>query len=131
MNTLRLQLRFLLPLTLVLGIAAWLALPVMDRLTLRWFSRDLTTRAELVTNALSDSIADSIADSIDDPGGRRLMALFNRATKDERLLAIGLCTRDDRLLRHTGSQTEGKKRDEVERALWTRSEPVRRPGSTS
>jgi len=97
MNTLRLQLRFLLPLTLALGLAAWLAVPVMDRLTLRWFSRDLTARAELVTNALSDSIADSI----DDPGGRRLMALFNRATKDERLLAIGLCTRDDRLLRQT------------------------------
>ena len=97
MNTLRLQLRFLLPLTLVLGIAAWLALPVMDRLTLRWFSRDLTTRAELITNTLSDSIADSI----DDPEGRRLMALFNRAAKAERLLAIGLCTRDDKLMRHT------------------------------
>jgi trehalose-6-phosphate synthase len=97
MNTLRLQLRFLLPLFVTLGIAAYLALPVMDRLTLRWFSRDLNVRAELVTNALSDSIVDAI----DDPEGRRLLALFNRAAKDERLVAIGLCTRGDALIRHT------------------------------
>ena len=88
MNTLRLQLRFLIPLLLTLGVAAYLALPLMDRLTLRWFSRDLTMRSELVTNALSDSIADAIAD----PEGSRLEALFNRATKDERLIAIGLCS---------------------------------------
>ena len=62
MNTLRLQLRFLIPLLLTLGVAAYLALPLMDRLTLRWFSRDLTMRSELVTNALSDSIADAIAE---------------------------------------------------------------------
>jgi trehalose 6-phosphate synthase len=97
MNTLRLQLRFLLPLFVTLGIAAYLALPVMDRLTLRWFSRDLNIRGELVTNALSDSIVEAI----DDPGGRRLMALFNRAAQDERLVAIGLCTRGDALIRHT------------------------------
>ena len=46
MNTFRLQLRFLLPLLVTLGVAAYLALPVMDRLTLRWFSRDLTLRDE-------------------------------------------------------------------------------------
>ena len=80
MNTLRLQLRFLIPLLLTLGVAAYLALPVMDRLTLRGFSRDLTMRSELVTNALSDSIAAAL----NDPDGGRLEALFNRATKDER-----------------------------------------------
>ena len=97
MNTIRLQLRFLLPLLLTLGVAAYLALPIMDRLTLRWFSRDLNMRGELVANALSDSISEAIAD----PEGRRLMTLFNRAVKDERLIAIGLCTRGDALLRHT------------------------------
>ena len=97
MNTLRLQLRFLLPLLLTLGVAAYLALPLMDRLTLRWFSRDLTLRGELVTNALSDSIADALKD----PEAGRLEMLFARAAKDERLVAIGLCSRDNRLLRHT------------------------------
>ena len=56
MKTLNLQLRFLLPLILILGAAAYLALPLMDRLTLRWFSRDLTMRGNLVANALSESI---------------------------------------------------------------------------
>ncbi|HEY4037446.1 MAG TPA: hypothetical protein VGM15_01380, partial [Burkholderiaceae bacterium] len=40
MNTFRLQLRFLVPLVVTLVAAAYLALPLMDRLTLRWFSRD-------------------------------------------------------------------------------------------
>ncbi len=97
MNTFRLQLRFLIPLLLTLGIAAYLALPLMDRLTLRWFSRDLTLRGVLVTNALSDSIDEALKD----PGGGRLQALFNRALKDERLVAIGLCSPDGQLLRRT------------------------------
>ncbi len=99
MNTVRLQLRFLLPLLLILGVAAYFALPLMDRLTLRWFSRDLTMRGELVTNALSDSIAEAIKD----PEGGRLQALFDRAAKDERLVAIGLCSQDGHLLRRTAN----------------------------
>ncbi|MDQ6681499.1 MAG: trehalose-6-phosphate synthase [Pseudomonadota bacterium] len=99
MNTFRLQVRFLAPLLLTLAAAAYLALPVMDRLTLRWFSRDLSMRGELVTNALSESVADAMQD----PGGARLQTLFARAVKDERLFAIGLCSRDGKLLRRTES----------------------------
>jgi trehalose 6-phosphate synthase len=94
MNTFRLQLRFLLPLLVTLGVAAYLALPVMDRLNLRWFSRDLTLRDEVITNALSDSIAS-------DPQGTRLQALFNRTAKDERLVGIALCNREGELVRRT------------------------------
>ena len=97
MNTFRLQLRFLLPLLVTLGVAAYLALPVMDRLTLRWFSRDLTLRDEVITNALSDSIAAAA----NDLQGARLQALFNRTAKDERLVGIGLCSREDVLVRRT------------------------------
>ena len=39
MRILNLQLRFLLPLVLTLVAAAYLALPLMDDLTLRWFAR--------------------------------------------------------------------------------------------
>ena len=56
MRFLNLQLRFLIPLLLTLVAAAYFATPLMDQLTLRWFSRDLNTRGALVTNALSDSI---------------------------------------------------------------------------
>jgi antibiotic biosynthesis monooxygenase (ABM) superfamily enzyme len=46
-NTLRLQVRFLVPLVLTLTAAAYLALPLLDSLALRWFSRDLTLRVLL------------------------------------------------------------------------------------
>ena len=99
MNTIRLQLRFLLPLVLVLIAAAYLALPLLDRLTLRWFARDLNLRGELVATALSDAVADALSED----RGERLQALFDRSAQDERLLAIGLCSLDDRLLRHSRS----------------------------
>ncbi|MBI4695662.1 MAG: trehalose-6-phosphate synthase [Gammaproteobacteria bacterium] len=88
MNTLRLQLRFLVPLLLALVATAYLSLPLMDRLTLKWFSRDLNLRDELVTNSLSDSIADALRDN----NLERLGASFDRVSRDERLVAIGLCT---------------------------------------
>jgi trehalose-6-phosphate synthase len=99
MKTIRLQLRFLLPLVAILTAAAYMALPLMDRLTLRWFARDLNMRGTLVANALSESIADALPD----PKGRKLQALFNRAAQDERLVAIGLCSTDKKLLRSTAS----------------------------
>ncbi len=97
MNTFRLQLRFLVPLVLTLVAAAYFALPLMDQLTLRWFSRDLNLRGALVTNALSDSIAQDLPDA----KNARLQSLFNRAVQDERLVAIGLCSTGGRLLRKT------------------------------
>jgi len=99
MNTLRLQLRFLVPLVIVLVAAAYLALPLMDRLTLRWFSRDLDLRGTLVASTLSDSVAQSLTD----PKDEHLQALFDRAEQDERLVAIGLCSLDGRLLQKTAA----------------------------
>lgn len=97
MNTLRLQLRFLVPLILTLVAAAYLTLPLMDRLTLRWFSRDLNLRGSLVASALSDSISEIQLDA----KSTRLQTLFNRAAQDERLVAIGLCSREGQVLRRT------------------------------
>jgi trehalose 6-phosphate synthase len=80
-----------------LAAAAYLAVPVLDSVTLRWFSRDLNSRGVLVANALSDSIAAALE------RGRsaRLRPLFERAAQDERLFAIGLCSVDGRLLEGT------------------------------
>lgn len=99
MRIFNLQLRFLIPLVLTLAAAAYVALPLMDQLTLRWFSRDLNARGMLLTNALSDSVADALAD------GRlpRLQALFERAVQDERLFALGLCSLDGGLLQRTSN----------------------------
>lgn len=97
MKTLRLQLRFLAPLVLTLVAAAYLALPLMDRLTLRWFARDLNLRGALVTNALSDSVAEALQSG----NITRLQSVFNRSVQDERLVAIALCSKDGLLLHRT------------------------------
>ena len=99
MNVFNLQLRFLIPLGATLIAAAYLAVPLMDQLTLRWFARDLNSRGILVTNALSDSIGETLADVKE----TRLQALFDRAVQDERLFAIGLCSLNGVLLRHTST----------------------------
>ena len=97
LRLLNLQLRFLLPLGATLVAAAYLAVPVMDQVTLRWFSRDLNSRGVLVANALSESIAGAL--QADRPA--RLRLLFDRAAQDERLYAVGLCSPEGRLLQST------------------------------
>ncbi len=89
MSTLRLQLRFLLPLALVLVAAALVALPLMDRMTMRWFARDLDERGAMLADALSDSIERAL----DDPaaGDKPLQSVLDRTARDERLVAVAVC----------------------------------------
>ena len=63
LTTLRMQLRFLVPLGITILAGAYLALPVMDGLTLRWFARDLSLRGSLVANAMSDSLEEALTAS--------------------------------------------------------------------
>lgn len=97
MKTFRLQLRFLLPLLLIVAGTAYLSVPLMDKLTLQWFARDLDMRGTLVANAMSDSVVRAIQET----HGRRLQTIFDRAVQDERLVAIGLCSTSGELVRHT------------------------------
>jgi alpha,alpha-trehalose-phosphate synthase [UDP-forming] len=98
-QTIRLQLRFLLPLIAVVIAAAWLVLPIVDRVTLRWFVRDLDSRGAVVANALSDSVVEAMR--VNRP--HQLEKLFERALQDERLFAIGLCSTDGRMLERTAA----------------------------
>ena len=83
----RLSLRFVLPLLLVLGAVAYGVTQLADRLTLRWFVRDLDVRAALVSNTIDDSLPELIG-----AGQRgRVVDLFNRMVRDERLYAVGFC----------------------------------------
>jgi trehalose 6-phosphate synthase len=98
----RLQLRFLAPLALTLVVAAYLAVPLMDQVTLRWFSRDLNIRGVLLANALSDSIGAALAEG----KSARLLPLLQRTARDERLFAIALCSPQGRLVLHTDRYPE-------------------------
>lgn len=98
-NTLRLQFRFLLPLVLVLIAAAYLTLPLLDSVTLRWFSRDLTLRGAFITNTLAESLDASASKGSE----AKQMDLFNRAVQDERLVALGLCSLKGELLQRSAA----------------------------
>jgi trehalose 6-phosphate synthase len=83
----RLSLRFIVPLLLALAAIAYGVLPLVDNLTVRWFTRDLDARATLIANTIGQSSQDLV-----EAGNRtRLLASFTRITEDERVYAIGFC----------------------------------------
>jgi hypothetical protein len=90
MTSLRLQLRFLLPLVLVMVGAAYLASALLEQLTTRWFARDLNIRGSLIASTL----ADAINEGLEEPSGNKLRTVFERALKDERLVGLALCGAD-------------------------------------
>ena len=76
-----------MPLVLVLAALAYSVMPLVDKLTLRWFVKDLNLRASLVSNSI-DGPLESLALANDSAGIRRF---FARITQDERLFAMGFC----------------------------------------
>lgn len=101
-RTLRLSLRFILPLALVLGIFAYVAVPLMDNLTLRWFVRDLDIRSQLLATALQDPLQEYVPLK----SKRKIAQLFDRAIQDERLYAIAFCDHDGKLQYKTSTYPE-------------------------
>jgi trehalose 6-phosphate synthase len=83
----RLSLRFVVPLFLALGIFAYAAVPLVDRLMLRWFSRDLDIRASLIANTIEEPLQSLIQSG----NRRRIIQFFTRLTQDERLFAVAFC----------------------------------------
>ncbi len=98
----RLSLRFILPLALVLGAIAYMVVPLIDALTLRWFVRDLDMRSTLVANAVQEPLADLTRAGAHD----RILNLFGRVLKDERLYAIALCEASGSLVVKTATFPE-------------------------
>src|SRR5438093_365596 len=83
----RLSLRFVIPLLVALAIFAYAALPLVDKLMLRWFSRDLEVRANLIATTVDDPLHNLVR-----TGDRsRIQEFFTRLTQDERLFAVAFC----------------------------------------
>src|SRR6059036_3592120 len=86
----RLSLRFVIPLLVALAIFAYAALPLVDKLMLRWFSRDLEVRANLIATTVDDPLHNLVR-----TGDRsRIQEFFTRLTQDERLFAVAFCPVD-------------------------------------
>ena len=66
-------------------------MPLVDRLTVRWFVKDLDLRASLIATTVEEPIRQLVA--FDDRAGLR--DFFSRLTQDERLYAVGYCSNGD------------------------------------
>ncbi len=83
----RLSLRFLVPLLIAIGAFAYVAVPLVDALMLRWFVRDLAIRSSLIATTVQEPLAYLVATK----SRTQIAGFFNRMLLDERLYAIGLC----------------------------------------
>ncbi len=82
-----LSLRFILPLLLVLTAIGYGIVPLVDKLTLRWFVRDLDIRAELIANSLQEPLSDQIKAA----KPAKTQAYLTRLIQDERLFGLIFC----------------------------------------
>ena len=102
LRSIRLSLRFILPLALVLGACAYVVVPLMDTLTLRWFVRDLDIRSQLLASTLQEPLAEHVGQK----ARKRITQLFDRAIQDERLYALGFCDDAGTLVYKTATYPE-------------------------
>ena len=97
-------LRFLLPLVVVLGGLAFAGSQLAEHLAMRWALRDLEMRDRLIATTLAGSLTPMLTASAD-PGMAR--TLLTQVTRDERLMALGLCRSDGTLLLGTEQLPSG------------------------
>jgi trehalose 6-phosphate synthase len=90
------SLRFVLPLALALAAIAYAVVPVVDRLTLQWFVRDLDARGALIAKTAQEPLVELMRD----PRGakQRVLRYFERILQGERIYALGFCDRTGKLL---------------------------------
>ncbi|GFE60720.1 trehalose-6-phosphate synthase [Geobacter sp. AOG2] len=97
LRSLRLSLRFILPLVIALTLLAYAVVPLVDKLTMRWAIRDMDIRSRLIANTLHDPLAELLQQG----NKAKINALLLRVIQDERLLALGYCDGDGKLLYRT------------------------------
>ena len=75
--SMRLSLRFLVPLLIALGLFAYAAVPLVDSLTTRWFVRDLDMRRNLIANTVQEPLEELIRAG----SPARILGFFTRLTR--------------------------------------------------
>ena len=96
-RSIRLSLRFVVPLAVALTLLAFAVVPLVDNLTLRWSVRDMDIRSRLIANTLHDPLAELLQQG----NKAKINALLLRTIQDERLLALGFCDGNGKLLYRT------------------------------
>jgi len=101
-RSLRLTLRFIIPLIIAMTLLAYALLPLVDRLTLHWFTRDLDIRSQLIANTMQESLGEFLEQG----NAARINSLMRRAVQDDRLFAMGFCDGQGKLLYKTSKFPE-------------------------
>jgi trehalose-6-phosphate synthase len=96
-RSLRLTMRFVMPLVVAMTILAYALLPLVDKLTLHWFVVDLDIRSQLIAN----TIQEPLGEFLEQGNTAKINSLMRRAVQDERLFAIGLCDAQGKMLYST------------------------------
>ncbi|RYZ94670.1 MAG: trehalose-6-phosphate synthase, partial [Proteobacteria bacterium] len=86
-----LSLRFILPLFVALSLISWASISVVEKLTEGWFIRDVEARAQTIGNTLELPIGLALRSDTEKEKRERLLELFSKATKDERIFGVALC----------------------------------------
>ncbi len=98
-RSIKLSLRFVLPLLLAMAVLALALVFIVDRLMLHWSMNDIDLRSHMIANTLQDPLTDLVRKK-DSQG---ITILLDRVTEDERLLAIGFCDEHDSLQFHSSA----------------------------
>lgn len=96
-RSLRLTLRFVIPLIAAMTLLAYLVVPLVDKMTLRWSIRDLDMRSKLITSTFQEPLGDLLAQG----SSTKINSWIARVIMDERLYALGYCDKQGKLLYHT------------------------------
>jgi trehalose 6-phosphate synthase len=96
-RSLPLALRFVIPLIVVMTLLAYLLVPLVDRMTLKWSVRDLDVRSRLITSAFNEPLGELLMQG----NKAKISNLISRIIQDERLYALGYCDETKKLLYHT------------------------------
>src|SRR6266571_3272523 len=98
-RSIRLSLRFIAPLVVTLALLAYALVPLVDRLTLRWWVSDLDIRSQLIANTMEEQLADLVEQG----ASGKINGLFTRALQDERLYALAFCDEKGKLRYQTAT----------------------------
>jgi len=93
------SLRFVVPLALALAAIAYAVVPLVDRLTLQWFVRDLDARGALISQTAQEPLAELMREP--KVARARVQRYFDRIMQGERIYGLGFCDRAGKLLYST------------------------------
>jgi trehalose 6-phosphate synthase len=94
----RISLRFIVPLAIALTAIAYAVVPLVDRLTLNWFVRDLDIRARLIANTAQEPLGALVREP---RAKQKVLRYFERIIQDERIFALAFCDASGKLAHAT------------------------------